>query len=56
MSICLATKGRMGGPETTMTSGVICKRGMFQIYAAIKAKWVFTREKVVRVFKRERVE
>jgi hypothetical protein len=53
MSICLATKGRIGNPEATMTWGVICKRGLFQIYATVKAKWVFKREKVNRVFKRK---
>ena len=27
-------------------------RALFNIYAAVKAKWVFKRERVLRVFKR----
>jgi hypothetical protein len=54
MSLSMSTKGRIYGPESKASQGYLVKRGLFQIYAAVKAKWVFKRERVVRVFKRER--
>jgi len=53
MSICLATKGRIAGPESIMTDGVICKRGLF---TSMKAKFVFVRDRVARVFDRGEVD
>jgi hypothetical protein len=50
MSLCLITKGTISSPESKMTQGIICRRGLFLVFAAVKAKWVFVREKVVRSF------
>ena len=56
MSLCLITKGRIFKPESTMTQGVICVRGLFQVFLLVKAKWVFAKEKVTRVFRHEKVD
>jgi hypothetical protein len=53
-ALSMSTKGRPFGPESKASQGYLFKRGIFQIYAAVKAKWVFKRERVLRVFKRER--
>jgi hypothetical protein len=51
-ALSLSTKGRPFAPESKASQGVLFKRGIFQIYAAVKAKFVFKRERVLRVFKR----
>jgi hypothetical protein len=55
MSLCLITKGRISKPESTMTQGIVCLRGLFLVYAQVKAKWVFIREKVVRSFSVDKI-
>jgi len=56
MSLCLITKGRISNPESMMTQGIICKRGLFQVFLFVKAKWVFTKEKITRVFNVDKIE
>jgi hypothetical protein len=51
-ALSMSTKGRPFGPESKASQGYLFKRGIFQVYAAVKAKFVFKRERVIRVFKR----
>lgn len=53
-ALSMSTKGRIYSPESKASQGYLFKRGLFQIYAGVLAKWVFKRERVLRVFKRQK--
>jgi hypothetical protein len=55
-SLSLSTKGRIFSPESKASQGVLFKRGLFDVYGAIKAKFVFVRDAVTRVFDRGEAE